>query len=519
MKKTFKKLMAALLAVALLCAMAVPAFAVEDASGTSTGSITIKNAVSDKTYNVYRILDIATHNDGYTGIVYKTNDKWSEFINSDGVKSNYFTAVGSDGVVTVKDGLNDDSAKALAVSAKAWLGSHSNIQADATAITATSNSSTVNFTNLKLGYYLVVSSGWDDDVEVVCSLDTTKPNIEINEKNSKPTIDKKIIENNTPTKFNDVNVGDYVQFKTTVTVVDGTPYAYKITDTMSAGLTFIDNNVAYPLTVTVNNTSFDASNYTLAPTTNGFTLTFHDNGGTSVLHTNDVVVVTYYAQVNNNAVVGSSGNTNTATLEYGHTPTNGGSSTTTTYVWDFSIHKYTTTTANSNIALSGAVFKLYKMSGSTKSYATFGGASTNSDGVSVYKLTGWTDTEASATELSTPASGNIKLEGLDAGTYYLKEVTAPEGYNKLTADIEVVITSTMPSGESAVASHTVSYKAFGAEGSASQADEGTVLVLNNAGATLPSTGGMGTTLFYVLGGGLMVAAVVLLVTKKRMENK
>ena len=518
MKKTIKKLMAALLAVALLCVMAVPAFAADNAA-TETGSITIKNAVSGKTYNVYRILDVVTHNNDYTGIVYKTNNNWFDFINSEGVKSTYFTAVGSDGVVTVKDGLNDDNAKALAVSAKAWLGSHSNIQADATAITATSNSSTVNFTNLKLGYYLVVSSGWDDDVEVVCSLDTTKPNIEINEKNSKPTIDKNIIENSTPTKFNDVNVGDYVQFKTTVTVVDGTPYAYKITDTMSAGLTFIDNNVAYPLTVTVNNTPFDASNYTLAPTTNGFTLTFHDNGDTSVLHTNDVVVVTYYAQVNNNAVVGSSGNTNTATLEYGHTPTNGGSSTTTTYVWDFSIHKYTTTTANSDIALSGAVFKLYKMSGSTRSYATFGGASTNSDGVSVYKLTGWTDTEASATELSTPASGNIKLEGLDAGTYYLKEVTAPEGYNKLTADIEVIITGTMPSSESAVASHTVSYKAVGAEGDASTADEGTVRVLNNAGATLPSTGGMGTTLFYVIGGGLMVAAVVLLVTKKRMENK
>ena len=83
MKKTFKKLMAALLAVALLCAMAVPAFAAD-----APGSITINNAVSGKTYNVYRILDIATHNDGYTGIVYKTNDKWSNFINSTDVKSN-----------------------------------------------------------------------------------------------------------------------------------------------------------------------------------------------------------------------------------------------------------------------------------------------------------------------------------------------------------------------------------------------------------------------------------------------
>ena len=518
MKKTIKKLMAALLAVALLCAMAVPAFAAEGtAPAATTGTVTVQNVVSGKTYKIYRILDIATHDSDYSSVVYKVNDNWKEFIRSTG--NTYFTSIDdTTGVVVVKEKLTSENIANLAAAAKTWLDTHT--IADDGEKTAGAADTSIQFTNKALGYYLLSSSNWGtNNADAIFSLNSSSPNVTVQEKNGKPTIDKKIIENNTAVKNNTAGIGDYVQFKTTVTVVDGTPYAYKITDTMSAGLTFINNNTAYPLAVTVNNTPFDASNYTLAPTTNGFTLTFHDNGDTSVLHTNDVVIVTYYAQVNNNAVVGSSGNTNTATLEYGHTPTNGGSSTTTTYVWDFSIHKYTTTTVNRDIALSGAVFKLYKMSGSTKSYATFGGASTNSDGVSVYKLTSWTDTEASATELSTPASGNIKLEGLDAGTYYLKEVTAPEGYNKLTADIEVTITSTMPSGESAVASHTVSYKAVGAEGSASQADEGTVRVLNNAGATLPSTGGMGTTLFYVIGGGLMVAAVVLLVTKKRMENK
>ena len=520
MKKTIKKLMAALLAVALLCAMAVPAFAAEDATPTTTsttGTVTVQNVVSGKTYKIYRILDIDTHDSTYSSVVYKVNNNWKAFIKSTGKA--YFTSIDdTTGVVVVKKDLTSEDIANLAAAAKAWLGEHD--IADDGEKTAGATDTSIQFTGKELGYYLLSSSNWGtNNADAIFSLSSSNPNVTVQEKNGKPIIDKKIIENNNPVDSNTAGIGDYVQFKTTVTVVDGTPYAYKITDTMSAGLTFINNNTSYPLTVTVNNATFDASNYTLTSTTNGFTLTFHDNDDTSVLHTNDVVVVTYYAQVNNNAVVGSSGNTNTATLNYGHTPTNGGSSTTTTYVWDFSIHKYTTTTTDSDIALSGAVFKLYKTNGSTKSYATFGGASTNSDNVSVYKLTGWTDTEASATELSTPASGNIKLEGLDAGTYYLKEVTAPEGYNKLTADIEVIITGTMPSGESAVASHTVSYKAVGAEGNASTADEGTVRVLNNAGATLPSTGGMGTTLFYVIGGGLMVAAVVLLVTKKRMENK
>lgn len=311
MKKTFKKLMAALLAVALLCAMAVPAFAAD-----APGSITINNAVSGKTYNVYRILGIATHNDGYTGIVYKTNDKWSNFINSTDVKSKYFTAVGNDGVITVRDDLNADDAKALAVSAKAWLGAHTDITADATAITATS--STVNFTNLELGYYLVVSSGWDEAVEVVCSLDTTKPDVEINEKNGKPTIEKKIVDNGDVDE-NTANIGDYVQFKLTVNVIDGKPTNYVIHDKMSTGLTFV-NTAEHPVVVNVGSRTLTSTEYSFKDTiTDGctFELKINDN----ILQPNDVVTVTYYGQVNSSAVINGD-NTNEAKLTYG---TNGNS--------------------------------------------------------------------------------------------------------------------------------------------------------------------------------------------------
>lgn len=476
MKKTIKKFMAALLAVALLCAMAVPAFAAD-----APGSITINNAVSGKTYNVYRILDIATHNDGYTGIVYKTNDKWSEFINSTDVKSHYFTAVGSDGVVTVKDRLTADDAKALAVSAKAWLGAHTDITADATAITATS--STVNFTNLELGYYLVVSSGWDEAVEVVCSLDTTKPDVEINEKNGKPTIEKKIVDNGDVDE-NTANIGDYVQFKLTVNVIDGKPTNYVIHDKMSTGLTFV-NTAEHPVVVNVGSRTLTSTEYSFKDTiTDGctFELKINDN----ILQPNDVVTVTYYGQVNSSAVINGD-NTNEAKLTYG---TNGNSTyeKTTTKVFGFKVFKHAGT--DKTTLLAGADFRLYKTVGETTYYAQF-----DSNGL----LTGWaTEATASGVTITSNNTGALVLNGLDAGTYYLEETKAPDGYNKLITPVTVTISK---------------------EGVVSPAENGIVYVSNNAGATLPSTGGMGTTLFYVIGGGLMVAAVVLLVTKKRMENK
>lgn len=477
MKKTFKKLMAALLAVALLCAMAVPAFAAD-----APGSITINNAVSGKTYNVYRILDIATHNDGYTGIVYKTNDKWSNFINSTDVKSKYFTAVGNDGVITVRDNLNADDAKALAVSAKAWLGAHTDITADATAITATS--STVNFTNLELGYYLVVSSGWDEAVEVVCSLDTTKPDVEINEKNGKPTIEKKIVENSNTVENNTAGIGDYVQFQITVNVIDGQPSNYVIHDKMSAGLTFV-NTTEYPVEVKVGTSTLTSTEYSLnKSTTDGcaFELKINDN----ILQPNDVVTVTYYGQVNPSAVINGD-NTNEAKLTYG---TNGNSTweKTTTKVFGFKVFKHAGT--DTEHLLPGAEFRLYKTVNGENYYAQF-----DAKGL----LTGWTtDAAAAGVTMTSNSDSALVLNGLDAGTYYLEETKAPDGYNKLTDPVTVTITE---------------------DGKVNETTNGTVYVSNNAGATLPSTGGMGTTLFYVIGGGLMVAAVVLLVTKKRMENK
>lgn len=482
MKKTIKKFMAALLAVALLCAMAVPAFAAEGtAPAATTGTVTVQNVVSGKTYKIYRILDIATHDSDYSSVVYKVNDNWKDFIKSTG--NAYFTSIDdTTGVVVVKDGLTSENIADLAEAAKAWLGNH-NITADGEQ-TAAANDTSIQFTGKKLGYYLLSSSDWGtNNADAIFSLNSSSPNVTVQEKNGKPTIDKKIVENSNTVENNTAGIGDYVQFKITVNVIDGQPSNYTIHDKMSAGLTFVNTN-EHPVVVTVGSRTLDSTDYSFNNTiTDGCTFELKINNG--ILKSNDVVTVTYYGQVNSSAVINGD-NTNEANLTYG---TSGNSTweKTTTKVFGFKVFKHAGT--DTDHLLPGAEFRLYKTVDETTYYAKF------DNGL----LTGWTtDATATGVTMTSNSDSALVLNGLDAGTYYLEETKAPDGYNKLTDPVTVTITE---------------------DGKVNETTNGTVYVSNNAGATLPSTGGMGTTLFYVIGGGLMVAAVVLLVTKKRMENK
>lgn len=481
MKKTFKKLMAALLAVALLCAMAVPAFAADEAT-TETGTVTVQNVVSGKTYKIYRILDIDTHDSTYNSVVYKVNNKWKDFIESTG--NTYFTRIDSTtGVVVVKEGLTSENIAALAAAAKTWLGSHT-IAADGEQ-TAGATDTSIQFTGKKLGYYLLSSSNWGtENADAIFSLSSSNPNVTVKEKNGKPTIDKKIVENSNTVENNTAGIGDYVQFKITVNVIDGQPNNYVIHDKMSAGLTFV-NTTDHPVVVKVGSRTLNTTEYSFNDSILdgcAFELKINDN----ILHPNDVVTVTYYGQINSSAVINGD-NTNEAKLTYG---TNGDSTweKTTTKVFGFKVFKHAGTDKEN--LLPGAEFRLYKTVGEETYYAKF-----DANGL----LTGWaTEATASGVTMTSNNTSALVLNGLDAGTYYLEETKAPDGYNKLITPVTVTISK---------------------EGVVSPAENGIVYVSNNAGATLPSTGGMGTTLFYVIGGGLMVAAVVLLVTKKRMENK
>lgn len=492
--KYMKKLMTLLAVLTLALAMAVPAFA---ASGTasSTGTITIDNAVTGTTYKAYRIFDLESYDTNKDVYSYKLNTKWKDFpeysttIDGNTVSAADFFSVNSAGYIEWKDTKKDAGAD-FAKLAKAFV-VEKNIEWDRT---ETASSTTVTFTDLTLGYYLV-----DTSLGSLCSLNTTAPSVTIKEKNSDTTIEKKIvITGDEKVDSNSAGIGDTVNFSITITVKDGNPEDYVLHDKLS-GLTFNPDSLEVKVgtkTLTPN------TDYTLVtnPTDgDSFDIKFKDG----ILKTNDVVVVTYSATVAANATIAGAGNKNTAKLEY-----SGKHSTeeeTTTYVWKLNVHKYALDSKNKEVALSGAKFVLYRMDGDTKEYATLTGN----------KIAGWVNDKDKATTLETNGAGDILIEGLNVGTYYLEETEAPAGYNKLTEPIEVKITATP---DATGVSETVEYKNKN-DSTYTPATNAIVKVLNEAGTQLPSTGGIGTTLFYVIGGGLMAVAAVLLVTKKRMNNK
>lgn len=494
MKKAMKKLMAALLAVAMVCAMAIPAWA----APATNGSITVKNTVDGKTYKIYKILDLETNGTGddassYTAFKYKATTEWKSFVDS----STYLKS-DADGYVTWKD-TTENTADIEAFS-KAAMKFAANLASDATQVA--DNSGSVTFTGLELGYYLITSDV-DTSSKALCMLSTTKPSATVQEKNGAPTVEKKVeYASGSWGEGNDGNVGDTVNFQTTIYVTDGNPTNYVLHDKMSNGLAFQTGTIS----VKKNDAIF--TDYTKETPTDGCTFEIKFNEGS--LHTNDKVVVTYSATINSNAVVGTDGNDNETWLKYGETGETTHSNTK-TYTWKFDILKFFTDSNGDKKYLADVEFVLYRKDNSANKteYAQFD---------SNNKLTGWTATESEAGKLRTNATSNVTVEGLDEGTYFLKEITTPGGFNGLTTDVEVWITSNCNTLTGA--NYAVEYKMVNEEGFTDTDDEEKVVPIENKrGTTLPGTGGIGTTIFYVIGGGLMAAAAILLITKKRMENR
>ena len=498
MKKAMKKLMAALLAVAMVCAMAIPAFAAGGAGATTgEGKITIDNAVIGHTYKIYRILNLQ-YNETAKSFRYEKNNKWGAFVDEQSDK----LAVDANGVVTWKEGVSAEKdgapIKALAIAAGQY------VKDQGTAFAADdfkkATSSTVTFDNLPLGWYLVVS---DLTSDAICSIDTTAKQVTIKEKNGVPTVTKEVeYASGSWGQGNDGNVGDTVNFQTTINVTDGDPTNYVLYDKMSNGLNFKEDSIV----VKKNDERF--TDYTVVTPTDNctFEIKFNENS----LHTNDKVVVTYSATINSNAVVGTAGNENETWLKYG----DNGETThgkTKTYTWSFNILKFFTDSNDDKKYLANVEFVLYRKNADDKAeYAKFD---------SNNKLTGWTENESEAGKLTTNATSTVTVKGLDKGTYFLKETATPVGFNGLTSDVEVQIDSSCNTLSGAT--YTVKYKMANAnEEDFTYTDDGKVVPIeNNRGTTLPGTGGIGTTIFYVVGGGLMVAAAILLITKKRMENR
>ena len=476
-----KKTMSVLLALVLLLALSVPAMAAGE------GTITINNAVVGQTYTIYEILYLESYNpaEGSEAYAYKATTAWNEFINSDGIKGTYMD-VDAQGYVTWVEGAD---AAAFAKLARAYAAdANNNVTAQGT---ANADSKKVTFNNLELGYYLV-----DSTLGTLCSLDTTNPTVFIDEKNAEPS-NVKTVEEDSNHKYgekNDADIGQTVNFKSTITAQAGAEN-YVFHDKMSGGLTFgavtgvtlkhkEDTEAA---TVASENYEVKTSNPKDGCTFEiVFTQAFCDT-----LKANDKIEISYTATVNENAVVGGNGNPNESHLSYGdqNHPTTTPPSTTTTYTWKIDVLKYTMK-GDEEVKLADAVFTLSKSIDGTDPIALI------SEGNNVYRVakTG----ETGITQITTDATGAFTIKGLDSDTYYLTEIAQPAGYNKLADPIKVVI------DDHGNVNYNNNYT-------------GTVRVENKTGAELPSTGGVGTTVFYVVGGLMVLLAVVLLVTRKKMS--
>ncbi len=521
--KLAKKLASLLLALVMVLALAVPAFAAAMEGELSGGSITINDAMPGETYKAYQVLYLESYDAEKKVYSYKANSEWLEWLKTDATDylvfdaQDYVTWKSVDGETQAD---TDARAAAFAVLLKSNLGDKTPAAtAVAPAAAEGKEYSTVNLpadgTTLKLGYYLV-----DTTTGALCSLDTTNPEAMMMEKNEKPTIDKKVNEGDTPKETNDASIGDTVNFQITVHARKGAEN-YVVHDKMSEGLTLDkssikvegavenkDYTVKYPTDSTPlcdNNCTFHVE----------FTKTYLDT-----IETDTDIVITYSATLNERAVVAGEGNSNEARLDYGE-ESRTETSYTKTYTWEGKVYKYTGE-GESAKALANAEFTLSK-------------DQDGNDLIKFSKTTGEAGAEIANTyvvdpngtieKIITTETGKFKILGLDAGEYYLTETAAPSGYNKLAGPIKVVVSSTQDTTDQTKLTGSVVYHSYdkkesgyAAEGTNVSNTNDEIKVLNNSGTELPSTGGIGTTIFYAVGGVLVLAAVVLLVVKKRMAR-
>lgn len=482
--KKVKRMLALLAAFALVLAMAVPAWA-----EGNTGSITVQGAVNGETYSIYKIFDVTGYDTMTTPhkITYKVTDGWASFFAKGNPGAAYVTLDSKKQISATT--LDSSTAPAFAAAAIAWAkDSAHNIKVTDS---KTADKDGVTFTNVADGYYLV-----DTSLGALCSLDNVTGNAaKISEKNKVPSVEKKVKSGDNYESSNSAKIGDTVKYKTTITI-NGSVEKVVLHDKMDTGLTFDETSVK----VKVGGADVAAANYTLKkPGTESsdpctFEIEFKDSY-IAGLETGKQIEVTYSATLNESAVIGTPGNKNDTWLKYG----NSGSVTseTTTYSYSFDLVK----TDSDGTLLAGAKFKLYADQNCANEIKLV------ADGDNAYRVakTG----EKAVESIETNATSALTIKGLKGTTtYYLKEIEAPKGYNELENAFAFTIASANVSSNLGTTSNKW------VEGTSTG-----IHIINNAGTTLPSTGGMGTTVFYVVGGGLMAVAVVLLVTKKRMENK
>ena len=561
MKKLVSRFMAVLMAMTMILSMSMTVFAAEAPKGT----LTVNNTVAGKTLDLYQIFTATkngdnvayTLNSAYEGF-FKNNIRIS------GSESLKGEALSEAAYNYVKDQVGKDGSNgaAFAKDILDWILKNATTVAT-THTTANTTADTTVINNLDYGYYVVYPLGATDTstapgnekVKSVASLvSVTGIDATVNMKSNYPTVDKKIIpaqsgsgitigaivngnwEGNHQMELDDENesedtiaphgatdekkvgdfgIGDTVTYQLTSKVPDMTgynSYTFKFSDTLSKGL-----DLKEVLSVKVGNTTltakstgantyalaYDKSNRTLTVTLNDFYNSYKNRTG-------DTITVVYTATLNKDAVIGMNPNTNKAVVEYSNNPKSDGTgksepSIVDVHTFDFTIFKYYLKD-ETQTGLANAEFELYKANEAGDAADTNAKINIVDEGNGVYRQA--TADEAKATgftsaKIVSDADGKVLVKGLDAGTYYLRETKAPEGYNKLLSDIKVEIKANYDPKTGKLTSYSVDYTYNGTTTTGTEIKDTTtspeVPVENKTGAQLPSTGSKGALMVTLAG--------------------
>ena len=536
MKKAIKKLLAALLAVAMLCAMAIPAFAYD----------TKEDIDKNHCYDAFQIFKGDVSDDNTI-----SNVQWGQNIPDD---KDFLAQLKEDSTLRIPFQDANSLQEVLDVM-KGWTTSDDNSIAFARFVCnyiytdAHANSTPVKqgghtggFELDEAGYYLIVdtssfSSSADGDSYHAYNSFLLKVNkdhycVQITPKVVKPTVEKEVYDNDDGSSSGDNNgwgssadhaINEEFQFQLIATLPEsennGRAYDYyneytvRFNDTLSNGITYdrldsvVINSDGHTYDITNDSSMYEVDDSQLK-NDNSFVVSIPDvktcvKDPEFNLNNGATITVTYTAHLNENAAVnGSAENKNSVRLQYSNNPRPDGeywgytpTPESEVYVYTYQLNNTKRAETENGTPLPGAVFQLYSDADCKNEVKLY------QDGEFYYPIKNATGKEA--VEMKSAANGQFNVKGLDAGTYYLRETTPPAGYSACP-DTTIVISATHDGNRV----NLESSKLY------------TTIINNKAGGiTLPSTGGIGTTIFYVVGGGLMVAAIVLLVTKKRMENK